>query len=259
MTNTHTETYEPSRTFQAKIRRRMIQWRAASPLTASPKRAIVSFSFDDFPKSAAVDGSSIIESVGGRACFYACTGLMGTTTDTGEMFDERNILELVAAGHEIGAHTDDHLDCAIAETNDVLKSINSNINMLQQIGLNTPPKHFAYPYGETNQDIKSALAGRFLTARGVLPGTNGKGSDAMQLRAFELDRDDWSVTRAAEAIEAAARAPVWINIFTHDVCRAPSAYGTTPTALRRLARLARDSGAAILTPSEAMAEIERNT
>ncbi|MEE9381156.1 MAG: polysaccharide deacetylase family protein [Hyphomonadaceae bacterium] len=251
------ETYSPSRTLPAKLRRRMTQWNAAAPLSASPKRAIVSFTFDDFPKSAADTGASIVESVGGRACYYACTGMAGTTTETGEMFDERDIVALSAAGHEIGAHTDTHLDCAQSGTPEVLASINANITALAAMGLAAAPTQFAYPYGETGLDIKEALAGRFQTARGILPGTNSKGSDTMQLRAYELERDDWTMTRAAKAIEAAAQTPAWIILFTHDVRTAPSAYGTTPNVLRKLARLARDCGAAILTPSEAMAEIER--
>ena len=56
--------YTPDRSFPARIRRRLTQWRVAAPLARSPKRPMVTFSFDDFPKSAATNGASIIESVG---------------------------------------------------------------------------------------------------------------------------------------------------------------------------------------------------
>ena len=43
---------------------------------------------------------------------------------------------------------------------------------------------------------KRKLGDRFTAARGILPGTNGRGADLMQLSAFELDESDTSIARA---------------------------------------------------------------
>ena len=59
--------YSPDRSLMAKIRRRMIQLIGVEPVPRSPSRAIVTFTFDDFPKSAADTGAAIVESGGGRA------------------------------------------------------------------------------------------------------------------------------------------------------------------------------------------------
>lgn len=238
-----------------KIKRRMTQWRVATPLPASPRRVIVSFTFDDFPKSAAESGAEIIEKVGGKACFYACTGMAGTRNETGQLFDASDIQRLLDAGHEIGAHTQSHLDCANAPVDTALKDIAANLHALKAMGANEPITQFAYPYGETRFDLKRTLPDRFEAVRGVLAGVNTKGSDLIQLRSMELTPDSTTTDRAAKAIKAAARAPAWIIIFTHDVRSDPSPYGTTPDALAYLANLAIENGAALLTPSQALAEI----
>ena len=244
--------YTPDRSLTAKIRRRLTQWQTVQPLRAAPARTFVSFTFDDFPKSAADTGAEIIEAAGGKACFYACTGMTGTVTEVGEIFADTDIIALERAGHEIGAHTETHVDCARAPVDEILESIRVNLTRLKEMGYTAPVRQFAYPYGETRREVKRTLSPQFDAARGVLAGINNKGSDLMQLRALELDRNDWTIERAAAALNTAARKPTWIVFFTHDITEKPSPYGTTPNNLKRLARLARDSGADIVTPSQAL-------
>ena len=255
MTDLSPSSYQPNRSLAAKINRRMTQWRAASPLASAPKRAIVTFTFDDFPISAADTGADIIESFGGRAGYYACTGLSGQSNATGELFRDTHLHALVKAGHEIGAHTHNHLDCSRASPKDAVEDIDLNLQRLKAMGHTEPVRQFAYPYGETRTGLKRKLVGKFDSVRGILPGVNGAGSDAMQLRALEFEPDEATTARAAAAIQAAATTPSWVIIFTHDVSSTPSPFGTTPTALRSLAKQARDSGAAILTPSAAFSEL----
>ena len=248
--------YVPNRSLPAKLARRMTQWRVAKPLPAAPRRAIVSFTFDDFPVSAATTGADIIEAAGGKATYYACTGMAGTRNETGDLFTAADIVRLAAKGHEIAGHTISHLDCAKAFKGKVMADVNANLAALKQMGHAAPVTQFAYPFGETHIGVKQALVPHFRAARGVLAGVNTKGSDLMQLRALELDANDWTTGRAAKAIEAAAKTPAWVVIFTHDVRSDHSTYGTTPEALTRLTTLARDTGAALLTMSAALDEIE---
>ena len=217
---------------------------------------MVSFTFDDFPKSAADTGAEIVEEVGARACYYACSSMAGTRTVCGEMFDDRDLAALSRAGHEIGAHTHSHLDCARAGLDEVVSDITQGLEGLRAMGHAAPVQHFAYPFGETRFEVKRALAGRFRSARGVLSGLNSRGNDRMQLRAVELDSDEASLPRALAAIETAMREKAWLVVFSHDVSDAPGPWGVTPAALRKVARAARDAGAALLTPGEALERIE---
>ena len=244
--------YEPDRSLPAKIRRRLTRWQTARPLEASPNETYICFTFDDFPKSAADTGAEILYSAGARGCFYACTSMAGTTTAMGDMFDEDDLIHLTCAGHEIGAHTESHLDCARAPSENVLKDIDTNLEHLVEMGLDRPVTQFAWPYGETRAKLKPLLASRFEAGRGVLSGTNRKGADLMQLSAYELDETDASIERAAQAIERAASQPALLFIFTHDVAERHSPWGTSPQALRRLVKLARDTQANMVTPSMAL-------
>ena len=115
--------YTPSRTPVAKVQRRVVQWRRACAAQVTPDRPIVTFTFDDFPKSA-LNGADVIEKHGGRAGFYACTSQMGMRSPImGEMFDATTLAELRSRGHEIGAHTHTHLDCARARLEKVERDI----------------------------------------------------------------------------------------------------------------------------------------
>lgn len=243
--------YCPDRSLPGKIRRRLTQWQCTKPLGALAG-SLITFSFDDFPKSAADTGADIMAGIDAPAIYYACSGLAGQTNLTGEQYTDADLAPLVRAGHEIGAHTHTHLDCARATPARVLEDIAFNLDQFRAMGLAAPVTHFAYPYGETTPALKRALAGLFTTCRGILPGQNTPRADRMQLRAMELTPDEATTARALSAIEAACHAPTWLHIFTHDVRARPSPFGTTPQALTRVARAARASGLPIITPSGAM-------
>ena len=190
--------------------------------------------------------------MGGKGCYYACTGMADTHNHLGDLFDADDLLELARTGHEIGAHTETHINCAEAADDQVLSDIDTNLARIREMGHTDPVRQFAWPYGETRSDLKPKLASRFDAVRGIYAGVNNRGADLMQLKAMELDESDASIERAAAAIEAAARQPTWLFIFTHDVREKHSAWGTTPGHLRRLVRLARDTGAKLQTPSMAL-------
>lgn len=252
MTATTMSAYQPDRSLAGKVRRRLTRWQVAQPLEVQPQRTQICFTFDDFPKSAADTGAEILDEVGAAGCFYACTGMAETENQMGALFDARDIKALSQAGHEIGAHTESHMDCARTPANDVLADVDTNLARLTQMGLMEPVRQFAWPYGETRAGLKPKLASRFDAVRGVLSGPNARGADLMQLSAYELDEDEASIERAAAAIEKSASSPSWLFIFTHDVRDAHSPWGTTPASLRRLVRLARDTHAELVTPSMAL-------
>jgi len=243
--------YVPNLSLLGRINRRRVFWKKVAPINA-PSQSIITFSFDDFPKSAADTGAEIIESIGAKAIYYACSGLAGRTNATGELYVDTDMLALDRAGHEIGAHSHTHLDCARTTTENAVGDIGKNLVRLKAMGLDKPIDHFAYPYGETTISLKTALRDHFVTARGIRPGSNARGADRMQLAAMELTPDTATTQRAIAAIEHAAKVPGWLHIFTHDIRANPSPFGTTPQALTKIARCARDSGILIATPGEAL-------
>src|ERR1041385_7997293 len=59
---------------------------ARRDITFSTPTPLISFTFDDFPKSALTTGGAILGRFGLRATYYACLGLMGRQNRTGPIF-----------------------------------------------------------------------------------------------------------------------------------------------------------------------------
>jgi len=68
----------------------------------------ISFTFDDFPRSALLTGGAILSRYGVRGSYYASLGLMGKQAPTGTIFVAEDLQRLLAQGHELGCHTFDH-------------------------------------------------------------------------------------------------------------------------------------------------------
>ena len=71
---------------------------------------VISFTFDDFPRSALMNAGAILRERGLAGTYYASFGLMGRTAPTGEIFTREDLDELIRQGHELACHTFDHCD-----------------------------------------------------------------------------------------------------------------------------------------------------
>jgi peptidoglycan/xylan/chitin deacetylase (PgdA/CDA1 family) len=241
--------YAPARTPVAKVQRRVVQWRKACQAQVAPDRPIISFTFDDFPKSA-LNGADVIEKHGGRAGFYACSSFMGQRSPVmGEMFDAATLVELRARGHEVGAHSHSHLDCARTRLEQVERDIGENLVALAEAGHHETVSAFAFPYGETTYAAKRWVGDVFATGRGVLPGFNLGETDRSQLRAVELGASDGHRRRAMAMLQACLRRKAWLFFFTHDVGAQPTNYGAPLDLLEELAVRAVEGGAILATPT----------
>ena len=242
-------TYTPSRSPVAKVQRRVVQWRRACMAQVEADRPVVTFTFDDFPKSA-LNGADVIEKHGGRGGFYACTSQMGQRSPIlGEMFDAGTLAELRRRGHEVGAHTHSHLDCAQSRLEKVERDIGENLVALSEAGHTETVSAFAFPYGETSYAAKRWVGDIFATGRGILPGINSGEVDRSQLRAIELGASAMHRRRALAALKAALETNAWVFFFTHDVGASPTSYGAPTDLIDELAQRAVDAGAILAAPT----------
>lgn len=241
--------YKPSRSAPARVQRRITQWRHAARAEVTPDRPVVSFTFDDFPKSA-LTGADIIEKAGGKAGFYACTSLIGQKSPVmGEMFDAATLAELSARGHEIGAHSHRHMDCARQNLMAVERDIGENLVALSEAGHTGTVSAFAWPYGEATFPAKLWIGDVFSTARGVLPGVNRHEVDRTQLRAVELSDTAASRRRALAMLKTCIETKGWLFFFTHDVSTSPSKLGAPTALIEELAQQALVDGAVLAAPT----------
>lgn len=242
-------TYSPPRSAPAAMQRHYVQWRRACRAQVAPDRPVVSFTFDEFPKSALI-GADIIESHGGRGGFYACTSMMGRRNPAvGEMFDAATLTELVGRGHEIGAHTHSRLDCARTRVEKVERDIAANLVALTEAGHTETVSSFSFPFGETTYWAKRWVGELFATGRGAGAGVNIGEVDRSQLRAIELGPTEMHRKRALAALKFCIDAKGWLFFFTRDVGRNPTKNGTTPALLDELTKTAVDGGAVLAAPT----------
>jgi peptidoglycan/xylan/chitin deacetylase (PgdA/CDA1 family) len=241
--------YTPSRSAAAVLQRRLVQLRRVAPVHIAPDRPVVTFTFDDFPKSA-LAGADAVEAAGGRAGFYASTLFIGARHPLlGEMFDAPTLLELQARGHELGAQTHAHIDCARTPADAVERDVAANLVWFDEIGCTNTVSAFAWPYGETSYAAKKWAARVFTTARGISPELNVGIVDRTHLHAVELTDTAASRRRAIEMLKSCVATNAWLIFFTRDVRNSPSIHGVTPDLIAELANMARDEGASLLGPT----------
>ena len=90
------------RTLAYRFHRRMVAIETSVP--------IISFTFDDAPRTAFTTGGDILRSHGARATFFVSLGLLGSQTEAGTIASPDDLLRAVKEGSELGCHTFDHLD-----------------------------------------------------------------------------------------------------------------------------------------------------
>jgi peptidoglycan/xylan/chitin deacetylase (PgdA/CDA1 family) len=248
--------YTPGAGLMAGLNRRWVRVAARAPMQVVPDHAIVTFTFDDFPKSAATTGAAALEKRGWRGTYYASAGYAGGETHHGVMFDTGDLHALARKGHEIGCHTYGHLDASRTAPEDLLADVARNARALAAMGLEQDISSFAFAYGETTPAAKRALAGRFATLRGVRAGINRGTADRALLKSVPLDGGEAGIARAIEAAGTLAGHPGWLIYYAHDIQEQPTQWGCTPEQFERVCVAVERSGARVMTMAEAVTSLE---
>jgi peptidoglycan/xylan/chitin deacetylase (PgdA/CDA1 family) len=245
----YADAYQPDRSLKGKLRRKLVRFVHRRPLVTAPKRPMLSFSFDDAPRTAATTGAGILEARGLRATYYVASGLTDTELPMGRCAGAKDYKALIAAGHELGCHTSGHLDCGKATTEALEADLDANAKMLSRWG-ERDLESFAYPYGDVAARAKALLGERFSTVRALHHGVIEKGSDLNQLPAVGIEGADGEDV-ARRWMQTALAKSAWLILFTHDVRPEPSPWGCMPQTLARLADEAMTAGFEILTVRDA--------
>jgi peptidoglycan/xylan/chitin deacetylase (PgdA/CDA1 family) len=191
-------------------------------------RPIVSFSFDDFPKSAVTIGAGLLERRGVTGTFYYCRSFNGRTVDEMEYYNIDDLRRLVSNGHELGCHTASHILVSRYSRADLLRDIEENATYLREQVGDIHMTTFAFPFGDMNLGSKILLQERFAACRTTAPGLNHGSVDLGALKAHRLYANAINPEGVTRLIKGAAASNAWLIFYTHDVDERPGEYGCTP-------------------------------
>jgi peptidoglycan/xylan/chitin deacetylase (PgdA/CDA1 family) len=240
------------RTLAERICRRMMAVRTSEP--------IISFSFDDAPKTAFITGSDILKGHGIRGTFFVSLGLLGSETEVGMIASELDLLRAVEEGNELGCHTFDHLESWQTTTEKFIESIVKNKEALKRIipGLNF--QTFAYPISGPRPSVKFRLEKHFACCRGGGQTANIGNTDLNLLKAYFLDRrNKIDLDQVKRIIDHNATCRGWLIFATHDVTDNPSRYGCTPEFFAEVVDYTARSGALSLPVGKAYELLQVST
>jgi len=215
------------------------------------RKAIVSFSFDDFPRTALTAGGSILEEAGARGTYYAAAALMNTSDELGEHFTAPDLFAVLERGHELGNHTFGHISSRSVSCSEFCSNVEQGRRAFEErTGVN--PQNFSYPFGDVTLRAKQAVGSKVASARSITPGCNGPEIDLNLLRANKLYGDIDQASRLNALIRENVRRKSWLIFYTHDVRPRPSVYGCTPELFESVVSSAVASASEILPVGQAL-------
>jgi peptidoglycan/xylan/chitin deacetylase (PgdA/CDA1 family) len=229
------------------LARRVVHMRNAAPL--------ITFTFDDFPRSALREGGAILEGHGVSGTFFASFGLMGRNGPAGEMFRPDDVGYALERNHELGCHTYDHSHAWNTPARQFEASILRNREALQKQVPGALFKTLSYPSSCPRPETKQRISKYFDCCRGGGQALNVDSLDLNFVTSYFLEqmKDDFELV--SSLIEANRRARGWLLFSTHDISERPSRFGCTPNFFEEVLRRAVRSGATIVTVSEGLNRI----
>lgn len=203
-------------------------------------RSVVSFTFDDFPRSALEQGGFILEQHNVRGTFYCCAELNNTVSPSGLIASKEDLEDCIKRGHELGCHTYNHMDCSLHTNTYISEAIKKNQQSIRSI-TTLPLQHFSYPYGRAGMAAKKTAMHHYKSARTTLPGVNQKTIDLGMLKAVPLySRSNSDVWRTY--LHQLSAKSGWLIFYTHDISAHPSHYGCTIQELQAVVAQALEMG-----------------
>jgi peptidoglycan/xylan/chitin deacetylase (PgdA/CDA1 family) len=215
------------------------------PISLGEMPPMVTFTFDDFPRSAYDAAGATLRAFGGHGTYYAAPGWM----DGGPPASDR----YRTADLELGTHTYSHVSCRSLSTAAYAAEIARGHDVLKQLVGDAASAHFAFPFGAVTPAVKKAAARQCESCRVTIGGLNGPVADLNFLRANRLYSDSVPFPRIQALIAGAARPGKWLLFYTHDVRDHPSPYGCTPAYFEDAVRCAVAAGMRVVTVGEAIA------
>jgi peptidoglycan/xylan/chitin deacetylase (PgdA/CDA1 family) len=221
------------------------------PLVVDCAPPIVSFTFDDFPRTALFSGGEILRHYRAAGTYYVALGLLGKESPSGPICTAEDLHDALRQGHELGCHTYGHCHSWNTGRREFAQNVLMNREALEQIVPHAKFRSLSYPISEPRPLTKLDTGKQFLCCRAGGQTFNSGKVDLNQLAAFFLEQSLGGLEPIFDLIDRNQVARGWLIFATHDVCPNPSRYGCTPEFFEKVVRYASESGARILPVAEA--------
>jgi peptidoglycan/xylan/chitin deacetylase (PgdA/CDA1 family) len=225
------------------------------PIVIRTQTPMISFTFDDFPRSALHTGGAILNQFGLAGTYYASFGLMGEQAPTGAIFLREDLDRLFEQGHELGCHTFDHCDSWKTAPGVFEASIVKNQGALTQFFPGASFKTFSYPISPPRALTKRRAAQHFICCRGGGQTFNAGTADLNYLSACFLEQSRDNPHAIKHLIDQNHRSRGWLVLATHDICKDPTPFGCPPDFFEDIVQYAVRSDARILPVAKVCEEL----
>lgn len=248
--------YEPSKSLPKRIARRLTPLRGRRIVRFNLDRPIISFSFDDCPKSVVENGLSKLDAHNWKSTIYISSGLLGTINHHGEQMSKTDVITAHTSGHEIGGHSYSHIDLSEIPFSEAMQDIETNRAAFEDMGL-PPSRTFAYPFGQTLSRLKTQLASDYDGLRGISSGAMVGRADLNQINSTPLfsGEDFKTLIKQIETLPDNA----WLTLFTHDIQNSPTQWGCTPDEIDAVISAVKARGAEVLTIADAIQKLKASS
>ncbi len=166
-----------------------------------------------------------------------------------------DIQSLHSQGHHIACHTFSHYRLSSGTVEELVADAQKNVALLEELLDAGPIRHFSYPFGDVNFQLKRQLSLAYDTLRSSRPGINQSIADLNLLRATSIYNPSFSHDSLLKTIDKAAQLGGWLIFYTHGVDAIPNDYGCTPAQLEWVIEQCTQRNMPILPISSAYAAV----
>jgi peptidoglycan/xylan/chitin deacetylase (PgdA/CDA1 family) len=190
-------------------------WLNSLSLVAKNGRAIVTFAFDDGYNSDYLRARPALDEYHFSGTSYIIASNVGAPGRL-TLAQLKNLQEL--NGWDIASHSYSHSNLTLLSSSEIQNELSLSQQFLENNGLHSGSEHFAYPFGEfDNDDLKQLVPKYYKTAR-----TDGGGvetlppSDPYRLRVFVVDNST-SPAAVSERVQSAIINSDWLILVFHRI------------------------------------------
>ncbi len=237
------------------LRQRLLSSAYSRRILLGSRGPIVSFAFDDFPRTAFTVGGRILKDHGVRGTYYTALGLMNTFNELGEQFRREDLDALLDDDHELASHTFSHVSCRSVSGSAFVREVEKGRRAIEELTGHVDSGNFAFPFGDVTLNAKRALGRGVASSRGIRHGLNGPEIDLNLLRANSLYGNRANDDSVRKLILENERKRKWLIFYSHDVQDTPSRFGCTPGLLEFAVAFASQRNARILRVADVVAEL----